>query len=149
MFTIFLLQYFLVMGQKQSSSPSKKCRTVKTKMEATEIVDLESSESSSSQNDQLKIMSNTKSETTIESPELTPIIRHIEELEYSINKMTESEIDLYFATVKDNLHNYWRKVYDIKNTDDDVKNRKAEIIDRIKIILKNLDKRYLKGRMSL
>ncbi|XP_018575071.1 uncharacterized protein LOC108913901 [Anoplophora glabripennis] len=136
------------MGQKQSSSPNKKCRPVKSKVEATEIVDLESSGSTSSQTDPTKVISNASTESAIESPELTPIIRHVEELECSINKMTESEIDLYFATLKDNLHNYWRKVYDIKNIDDDVKNRKAETIDRIKIILKNLDERYLKGRMS-
>lgn len=136
------------MGQKQSSSSNKKGKSGKSKVEATEIVDLESSEFFPSSNDQMETISNMEAEITVENPELTSIIVRVEELECSIIKMTDSEIDLYFATVKDSLHNYWRKVYDIKNIDEGIKNKKVEIIDRIKILLKNLDERYLKGRVS-
>lgn len=139
---------FLVMGQKQSSSPNRKRKAANSKIEATEIVDLDSSEFFPSPTEQTKVISNTNKEIIAENPELTSIIGRVGELEYSINKMTDSEIDLYFATVKDSLHNYWRKVYDIKSTSDGVRNKKIEIIDKIKILLKNLDERYLKGRIS-
>lgn len=71
-------------------------------------------------------------------------MRRIEEVEEEIEVMTNSQIHLYFPTLKDDLHNNWEKVYSIKHTSDEVRDKKVETIEKIKLLLKNLNEKFLK-----
>lgn len=133
------------MGQKHSSHHKKKSRPSASKVECTEIVDIEFTETNEVRAERLPSLEDTHVVPPPTYPqELLKVIKRIEEIENEIKSMTDSQIHLYFPTLKDDLHNNWEKVYSIKNPTDEVKGKKVETIEKIKLLLKNLNERFLK-----
>lgn len=135
------------MGQKSSSHRKKKSRPSASKIECTEIVDIDFTDTTEAKID----LPPTLEASTLNyvAPDTYPqdllkVVRRIEAIEHEIESMTDSQIHLYFPTLKDDLHNNWEKVYGIKNTIDGVRERKVETIEKIKLLLKNLNERFLK-----
>lgn len=127
------------MGQNHSSKHRKKSRASASKIECTEIVDIEFTDYTDEK------MENSLDTRPANYPQdLLKVMRRIEELEDEIDAMTESQIHLFFPTLKDDLHNNWEKVYGIKNTTEEVRGKKVETIEKIKQLLKNLNERFLK-----
>lgn len=137
------------MGQKHSSHHKKKSRPSASKVECTEIVDIEFTDCSEIRVDRLLSLDSTNATMNVPPPpqypqELLKVITRIEEIDNEIKSMTDSQMHLYFPTLKDDLHNNWEKVYSIKNPTDEVKEKKVETIEKIKLLLKNLNERFLK-----
>lgn len=135
------------MGQRHSSNHRKKSRPSSSKVECTEIVDIEFTDSTEARMEHsgTSFSSPTTNVSSANYPqELLKVMRRIEEIEIEIDSMTNSQLHLYFPTLKDDLHNNWEKVYSIKNTMDEVRNKKVETIEKIKMLLKNLNERFLK-----
>lgn len=136
------------MGQKSSSHHKKKSRPSASKIECTEIVDIESTDATEAKIEPTpppSVEHSSNSSAPANYPQdLLKVVRRIEEIEDEIDSMTNSQIHLYFPTLKDDLHNNWEKVYGIKNTTDDVREKKVETIEKIKLLLKNLNERFLK-----
>lgn len=133
------------MGQKHST---KKHNKLKSRPECTEIIDLEFSV-----NDDDNIRTVDDEKVVKKSPiclnNLLLIQQDLNNIENDIKNMSNSEIHLYFPTFKDNLLNSWSKVFNMPLDDDDdannddVKRKKIELIERIKLLLSDLNKRYL------
>lgn len=135
------------MGQKQSSNHQKKSRPSTSKIECTEIVDIEFTDATEAKMEHSSptiANSLTMIRPANYPQELLKVVRKIDEIQEQIDSMTNSQIHLYFPTLKDDLHNNWEKVYGIRNTTDEVRDKKVEIIEKIKLLLKNLNERFLK-----
>ncbi|VEN55163.1 unnamed protein product [Callosobruchus maculatus] len=81
--------------------------------------------------------------------QIVAVNKKLDELEDKIVNMTASQINLYFPTFKDELHNSWQKVYGVRSSDEFVRQVKIEVIERIKTLLGRLNTRYLKKKTSL
>lgn len=135
------------MGQKSSSNHRKKSRPSTSKAECTEIVDIDFTDSVEAKiENTIPALTTTLNNVVVPTypPELLKVMGRIDELEGEIDDMTSSQIHLYFPTLKDDLHNNWEKVYGVKNTSDDVRLKKVETIEKIKLLLKKLNERFLK-----
>jgi len=69
----------------------------------------------------------------------------LDKIEKDVSEMSNSQINLYFATIKDDLHNNWRKIF-TERVEDSGKAKKVELITRIKTALDVLNNRYLKRK---
>ncbi|XP_030757367.1 uncharacterized protein LOC115883190 [Sitophilus oryzae] len=77
-------------------------------------------------------------------PSLILLIDHVEDIENKINAISDSDLFVHYPSLKDDLHNSWQKVYDIKETNTDVKQKKTDLIELIKSLLKIINERFLK-----
>nr|CAH7714313.1 unnamed protein product [Callosobruchus chinensis] len=141
------------MGQRHPSPPKpKRLSNPKrhhrcSKQEVTEVVEISESDARVSiSNDLPKRLSGDYSRC---SRQIVAVSRKLDELEDKIINMTASQINLYFPTFKDELHNSWQKVYGVRSSDEFVKQVKIEAIERIKTLLGRLNARYLKKKTSL
>lgn len=73
------------------------------------------------------------------------VMENVALIEKNLNEMSSDEIDLYFATIKDQLYNDWQKVYevDVDTNNLIVKQRKIELIEQIKFDLNRLNNMVL------
>ncbi|KAF7282437.1 hypothetical protein GWI33_002667 [Rhynchophorus ferrugineus] len=142
------------MGGKHSSHKRLKSTPSKS-YECTEVIDLEISDSVEPDPNPVKTNEATSTEITsppenIESSEpiypsqLLIIITHLDELEKKLNEMSDNDLFVHFPTIKDDLHNCWQNVYDIKEENLDTKRKKIELIETIKFLLKKANQRILK-----
>nr|CAI5817056.1 unnamed protein product [Callosobruchus analis] len=130
---------------KRLSNPKHHHRC--SKQEVTEVVEISESDARPSiSNDLHKGLSRDYSRCP---RQIVAVSKKLDELEEKIIYMTASEINLYFPTFKDELHNSWQKVYSVKSSDEFVKQVKIEVIERIKTLLGRLNARYLKKKTSL
>ncbi|KAJ3645878.1 hypothetical protein Zmor_023501 [Zophobas morio] len=127
------------MGQKHSKRPKKPT----SQPEVTEIIEL--NDNQSELDDDSEIVSDPRQTEQIVYPlALKQVMDSVELIEKSIDVMTSSQMDLYYATLKDDLHNYWRRAYDLAdNGDAAIKSKKIEAIERVKTALKRLNGKVL------
>ncbi|XP_044252542.1 uncharacterized protein LOC123003680 [Tribolium madens] len=121
------------MGQRHS----KRAKILPSQPEVTEIFEL---------NDNQSELDNSEVDTVVEifPVELKNMMDALESIERTIEAMTMSQIDLYYATLKDDLHNHWQKAYDFMDHGDEAtKKKKIEVIDRVKKTLKRLNEKVL------
>ncbi|CAH1954572.1 unnamed protein product [Acanthoscelides obtectus] len=138
------------MGQRHSSSPKSKRHSNSsyrhrcTNQEITEVVEISESDARFSiPNDLPK----TPSRDYSRYPRQIAIVNtKLDELEDKIINMTESQINLYFPTFKDELHSCWQKVYGVKSSDGFLKQVKIEVIERIKMLLGRLNARHFRKK---
>lgn len=123
------------MGQNSS----KKHKKLKTRPECTEIIDLEFSSEDI-----------TGKKTPNPGNKFVAIIEKLNDLQRNIETMSDTEINLYYATFKDDLLNNWTNVFSMQTPDGDdngdVKRKKIEVIERIKRMRRDLDERYFNRR---
>nr|XP_008196210.1 PREDICTED: uncharacterized protein LOC103313799 [Tribolium castaneum] len=118
------------MGQRHSKRP----KILPSQPEVTEIFEL---------NDNQSELDNS-SEVEIFPVELKNMMDALESIERTIESMTMSQIDLYYATLKDDLHNHWQKAYDFMDHGNEAaKKKKIEVIDRARRTLKRLNEKVL------
>lgn len=144
------------MGQKHSTFRRKRLKYIRpaySKTECTEIVEFEHSDITEAKPESSPMSAKNAINNELTSnnlpSELLRVIKRVEEIEKDIDSMSGSQLHLYFPTLKDDLHNNWEKVYGIRNTTEEIRLKKVEIIDKIKSILKNLNERYLKKPRNL
>ncbi|RZC39041.1 hypothetical protein BDFB_003927 [Asbolus verrucosus] len=124
------------MGQKHSKRPKK----LKSQPEVTEIIEL--NDNQSEPDDECGGIVSDVIKPSVYPIELKKVMENVESIEKSIESMTASQINLYYANLKDDLHGNWQKVYEIKDGDD-VRAKKIETIERIKSALKRLNEEVL------
>lgn len=125
------------MGHKHSKRP----KILPSQPEVTEIFELNDNQSELDNSDVDAIV-NTPQE--IFPVELKNMMDALESIERTIETMTMSQIDLYYSTLKDDLHNHWQKAYDFVDHGDELtKKKKIEVIDRVKKTLKRLNEKVL------
>lgn len=133
------------MGNKHSSYTKKRLGTTFNKPDSTEIVDLETTEECDIDNQTQR--HGQGPHVAMDLPQkLVTVMEKLDDLEGQIITMTESQINLYYPTFKDELHNNWQKVYEIVAVNDVVKRKKVEVIERIKAALEKLNDKYFKRR---
>lgn len=151
-----VLYFQIKMGSKHSSHKRLKSNPSKS-YECTEVIDLEFSDSVEPDTNIPK-----PTETEYTSTKITPapeikesnetaypsqllvIITHLDELEKQMNEMTDNDLFVHFPTLKDDLHNCWQNIYDIKEENMETKRKKTELIETVKFLLKKANHRFLK-----
>ncbi|KAL1505562.1 hypothetical protein ABEB36_005103 [Hypothenemus hampei] len=157
------------MGHRHSAYSHKRLRSIsnaKNCGEFTEVVEFEFSDSSVFMEPSRKTSLDIPSKSSEKSPTRdtktklniipeeskkasTPQIKypkdlllleeHVDELAKNIENMSPDEFFVYFPTLKDDLHNCWQKVYDVKEPNVETKIKKYKVIDHIKSLLKTLN----------
>ncbi|KAJ3617326.1 hypothetical protein MTP99_007058 [Tenebrio molitor] len=134
------------MGQKHSKRPKK----LKSQPEVTEIIELNDNQSELDDDGRIVSEASKPSEHIVYPAELKKVMETVESIEKSIEDMSGSQIDLYYATLKDELHNNWQRLYDISDHGDDaVRSGKIETIERVKNNLKRLNRKVLMKRHAV
>ncbi|CAH0562666.1 unnamed protein product [Brassicogethes aeneus] len=119
------------MGHKHSKHRSR----LRSRPECTEIVEIESS---------VAEIKHEQEKCEIEYPEkLNKIIDAVEKIKGDIKSMSQDDLVLYFATMKDELHNNWRYTYELNFENSLLMEKKNEIIDDIKKHIDYLNRKVL------
>lgn len=116
------------MGHKHSKSVKR----LKSVPEVTEIFEFQEEEENSRNSSVLSLD---------HQSEVTRILTNVGMIERHIDKMTASQLNLHYMSLKDDLHNNWVRIYNV--LEDHNKERKFEVIDRIKFVLQKLNDRVL------
>ncbi|XP_049826671.1 uncharacterized protein LOC126266533 [Aethina tumida] len=135
------------MGHKNSKQRNR----LQSKPECTEIVDFEWSVAEPKEDAINETAAKEKEEEEEEQepvpveypPALQKILESLKKIKTDIIEMSNEQIDLYFATYKDELHNNWRNIYGMKFTDPRLTKMKVAVIEDIKEQLKDLNGRVL------